>query len=241
MSKGTLKFQTEAALRQFIADPSVNVGDRLPTEKDMALEYGVSRTVVREAVAALRADGLIDARHGAGLFVGAKTPQNPAESAFQFKSFPLDVLELRVAVETHACGLAAVRRSFSQEAALWRAAEGFALAVQEDRGVEAADWQFHQLICKATNNHAFVEMFDVFEISLFPKSFMPTSERNKLVTQQSLETSILEHRAICEAIAAGDHDAARRAMQVHLDRILIQFRAFFLSQAAGEPPPGTPG
>lgn len=64
-----LTLRTEQALRQRIVDGPLKVGEKLPTEKALAVEFGVSRTVIREAVAALRADGLLEAKHGVGYFV----------------------------------------------------------------------------------------------------------------------------------------------------------------------------
>src|SRR3954454_22725811 len=96
-------------------------GDRLPTEQELTAEMGVSRTVVREAVAALRADGLVVTRRGSGAYVA----DNPTASPFRIAAPALgrlqdvlDVMELRLAVEAEAAGFAAERAGKKQVAQL---------------------------------------------------------------------------------------------------------------------------
>jgi len=223
----SLTLRTEDALRSRIAGDSVKVGDKLPTERALALELGVSRTVIREAVAALRADGLLDAKHGVGYFVAQKSVSDygfpTTTEQLRFSASMLDILELRMAVEIHAAGLAAARRSWAQEAAIYAHAENFAMALENDESPDSADWAFHRSISEATNNVAFVEFFDRLGLSILPRRAIEGERRNALITKQYLAKSIPEHRAVCEAISRGDVEAAREAMKAHLGGSQVRY------------------
>lgn len=226
--KHSLTSQTEQALRLRIAADHIRAGDKLPTEKALAQEFGVSRTVIREAIAALRADGLLEAKHGVGVFVsqkadGAEASQAPSGS-LHFSSSMLDLLELRMAVEVHAAGLAAARRTLAQEAKIWAASERFSDVLSRNEPTEEADLQFHHAIAEATNNQAFVEFLDRLGLSILPRRALEGSKRDTLITHQYLEKTASEHNAIRDAIAQGDVEAARQAMKNHLGRSQTRYR-----------------
>lgn len=132
-------------------------GARLPTEQALTTAFGVSRTVVREAVAALRADGLVVTRRGSGAYVA-----DPAAGPFRIGpprdtslADILNVMELRLAVEVQAAGLAADRagrRQLGVIRAAWRAIEA---ALQRGEGAVAEDFAFHRAIAEATGNDQF--------------------------------------------------------------------------------------
>ncbi|ARM92273.1 GntR family transcriptional regulator protein (plasmid) [Rhizobium sp. CIAT894] len=230
--KNTLTLKTEKALRERILDDSIKVGDKLPTEKALALEFGVSRTVIREAVAALRADGLLEAKHGVGVFVSQKAePEANSQQGvgnLHFSASMLDILELRMAVEVHAAGLAAARRSWAQEAKIWEAADRFRAALADNAPTEEADWTFHRSISEATNNEAFIEFFDRLGLSILPRRALEGAKRGTLITHQYLEKSVGEHHAICEAIAHQDVEAARDAMKNHIGRSQMRYRGLMV-------------
>ncbi len=186
----------------------------------MAVEFGVSRTVVREAVAGLRADGLIEARHGVGVFVAAKSePGQPAgtntDNPFAAASV-LDMLELRMAVEVHAAGLAAIRRSWSQEERIWSAAERMRAAMEAGTPTEALDLAFHRSIAEASNNPAFVAFFDHLGQAAIPSNSLVSRLESERIRDQHLNRCQSEHFVIFEAISRNDAEAAHAAMQAHL-------------------------
>ena len=217
---GSLTQRTAEALRLRIADGQLQSGERLPTEKEMAAEFGVSRTVVREAVAGLRADGLIQARHGVGVFVSAK--DEPEQHASGSTDYPfaaasvLDVLELRLAVEVHAAGLAAIRRSWSQEERIWNAAQQMRAAMEAGLPTEALDLAFHRSIAEASNNPAFVAFFDLLGQAAIPSNSLVSQTESEKVMAQYLNRCQSEHFLIFDAISRNDCEAARLAMQAHL-------------------------
>ncbi len=217
---GSLTHRTAEALRVRIADGQLQSGERLPTEKEMAVEFGVSRTVVREAVAGLRADGLIKARHGVGVFVAAKRESGRPASGGNDVTFAtasiLDVLELRMAVEVHAAGLAAVRRSWSQEERIWNAAEQMRLAMEAGTPTETLDLAFHRSIAEASNNPAFVVFFDQLGQAAIPSNSVVSRIESEKIREQHLNRCQSEHFVIFDAISRNDVQAARSSMQSHL-------------------------
>jgi DNA-binding FadR family transcriptional regulator len=228
----SLTLRTEAALRKRIADGPLKVGEKLPTEKALAAEFGVSRTVIREAIAALRADGILEAKHGVGVFVSHKQDADGASAGFgklHLSASMLDMLELRMAVEVHAAGLAALRRSWAQDERIWAAARAFADAVAAGEPSEMADWGLHRAIAEATNNAAFQEFLDSLGLSILPRRALEDARRGALITKPYLEKSVAEHRAICEAISAGDAEGARGAMAAHLGRSRQRYRGLIMA------------
>ena len=216
----SLTQRTAEALRMRIADGQLQSGEKLPTEKLMALEFGVSRTVVREAVAGLRADGLIKARHGVGVFVtgGAEADRPEAGSGDNpfLAASVLDVLELRMAIEVHAAGLAAIRRSWSQEERIWNAAEQMRRAVEAGKSTESLDLAFHRTIAEASNNPAFVVFFDLLGQAIIPNPSLVSQPESERVKEHYLNRCQSEHFVIVEAISRNDAAAARSAIQAHL-------------------------
>ena len=127
-------------------------------------EFGVSRTVVREAISKLQAAGLVDTRHGVGTFVvglGDVRPPLPhrAEQLATLRDV-IAVLELRIGIETEAAALAAQRRSGANLAAMREALDAFARAVAAGRDAVGPDFRFHLEIARATQNPHFAELMN---------------------------------------------------------------------------------
>lgn len=241
----TLTHRTEQALRNRIAQGPLQAGAKLPTEKALAMEFGVSRTVVREAVAALRADGLLEARHGVGVFVAEQAWSGGQRDGGLQDRVPvldiatlLDRLELRIAVETHAAGLAAARRSPSQESRIWEAMGLMRTAIDENGLTGEADYEFHRAICEATNNPAFLSFRDSIWGLAIPRLALKTTQERSLISHDYEERVFAEHLAICEAVSAGDAGAARGAMHAHLSQLQQRYRALVsrASICGGLPP-----
>ncbi|WP_267313314.1 FadR/GntR family transcriptional regulator [Nitrogeniibacter mangrovi] len=206
------------SIEQWIRDGRLAPGGRLPTEKTLASEFGVSRAVVREAVSRLKAEGLITTRQGAGAFVAAR----PGAATFRLAASgagaageALDhVFELRYIVETAAAAMAARRRTAADLAALREALGGMddALARGED-GTEADD-AFHTAVAAATGNPA-VGRFIRFMGGQFFASRVPTWDARGHA-QGWARDSQREHHQLFDAILAQDVSAARAAARAHL-------------------------
>ena len=209
-ASGGLVQQVTVRLRKEITSGRFAPGDKLPSQALLSEQFEVSRSVLREAVAGLQADGLLEARQGAGVFVTdqLRAPAMPLlqpVDAARVSSI-LEILELRSAVEVEAAGLAALRRSPLQEEAILRAHNKVASLVASGHRSTDADFEFHRSIAAATNNPRFVELLDVLGPNAIPD----------MMRQGHLDTILREHRAILLAISAGNADSARHAMQVHI-------------------------
>tara|TARA_R110002020_G_scaffold70506_11_gene182929 strand:+ start:5290 stop:6096 length:807 start_codon:yes stop_codon:yes gene_type:complete len=205
-------------LRAQITEGRFAVGDRLPSEAQLTDAFSVSRTVVREAIAALRADGLVEPRQGAGVFV--LEPVAAAQKPFQIVDLDkissiIEMLELRTAVEMEAAALAAARRSPAQEEEIYEAESEIRALAEAGHATTEADFRFHLAIARAANNPRFAEFLSVLGATVIPRSALQSVGR-----QRSSDSYIAlisgEHRAIADAIAAGDPDTARDAMRHHL-------------------------
>jgi GntR family transcriptional repressor for pyruvate dehydrogenase complex len=208
-----------ARIAEQIDGGALKPGDRLPTEQQFAGAYGVSRTVVREAVHQLKSQGLVRSRQGSGVFVTAP----PAHRALAFDPKLLESLdavvqmvELRRVIEGEMAALAARRATRAQIAALRRALQAIDTATDRgELGVEQ-DLAFHRAIGEATGNPQFVRLLGILEAYL--RDAMTVTKGYESMRIDFMEQVRHEHRAIVEAIASGDETSARRAaIQHHLD------------------------
>lgn len=212
-------------LREAIVSGRIAVGEKLPSEAALTSQYGVSRTVVREAVAALRADGLVQPRQGAGVFVIRARPDdaNPFQNIDVKKiSDIVELLELRTAVECEAAGLAALRRSPAQEEAIFEAFGDVERAIEAGQSAAAADLAFHLAIARAANNPRFADFLEMLGRDAIPRARLARGEEARGAEYLALLQA--EHRRIADAIALGDEDEARAAMRAHLKGSQARYR-----------------
>ncbi len=216
----TLALAVVEALGERIREGRLTMGDKLPTESEIMAEFGVSRTVVREAISKLQASGLVETRHGIGTFVlglGEAGGFRIAPEQFATLRDVISVLELRIGIETEAASLAAVRRTAENLAAMRRALDDMAQAVAEGRDAVAADFQFHCEVARATQNPHFAELMATFGAMIIPRARLePAPADIDQERQAYLRRVNAEHESILDAIAAQDPDAARAAMRTHL-------------------------
>ena len=221
-------------LRGQIVEGRIAAGDRLPTEPQLAARFGVSRTVVREALARLAGDGLVEARQGAGVFALASTRAGlgaiGAEGATRI-SMALHVLEVRMPLEIEAAGLAAERRSAAQDAAIQEAYLDFdrLLALGEPTG--KADFAFHRAITAATNNPFYGEVLEALGARTIPCDTTSPWAPEETLSPDYLRGLQREHLAILDAISSGDAEGARRAMRTHLAASQVRYRGQLRARA----------
>lgn len=194
-------------------------GDKLPTEAEIMREWGVSRTVVREALSKLQAGGLVETRHGIGTFVLEPAPAtgfriDPADVATAVDV--LAVLELRISLETESAGLAAQRRTEEQLAELRRALDELASGGEGGRETVSPDFRFHHLIAVATGNRYFADIMSHLGATLIPRARIDSSRLASEDWPQYHRRLSREHEEIYEAIARRDPESARAAMRLHL-------------------------
>jgi DNA-binding FadR family transcriptional regulator len=227
---GTLVFQLSETLRQAIAAGQYAPGARLPSEAQLTEAHGVSRTVVREAIAALRSDRLVEARQGAGVFVlEPQATQRPGILSLNNidlarVSSTIELLELRTAVEVEAAGLAALRRSPAQEEMIFDRHYALRACLDASQPSSEADFALHIAIAEATNNPRFREFLTMIGKNVIPRAALRPDEPED---DQAAYIKLLdeEHNAIVVAISEGDEEGARLAMRRHLRGAQLRYRS----------------
>lgn len=209
-----------ARLRKEISAGRYMQGEKLPTERELAVGYGVSRPTVREALGRLRQDNLIVSRQGSGAFV-AKGPSN----VFRMESFgslnPVEVkniVELLTAVESAASAHAASRRTHAQMEAIRAAYGAMDQAIAAKRPGVDEDVAFHRAIIEATHNPVFRDMLGFLDGRV--RGFIRTARMNSVRFEGLTALVQQEHAAIMGAIEARDETGARDAARTHLDNAL---------------------
>ncbi len=191
-------------------------GSRLPTEQQMAERFGVSRNVVREAVAQLRADGIIEARQGVGAFVLA--PEQRAairidREALKSADNMERLFELRRILEVESATLAAGRRTTEHLAAIKTALDRMSGEERWQDGSIEADLTFHREIARATGNN-YIHTFISFICEQIRQSIHYARLTNPL--HDLVEVNVGEHVRIYEMLVAGDPEGAGEAMRLHI-------------------------
>ena len=206
-------------LTQEIRDGQLLTGHKLPTEAAIMDSFGVSRTVVREAISRLQAAGLVETRHGVGTFV--RTPQD--SPAFRVSPDQLGtlreviaLLEFRISVESEAAGLAAARRQTENLVVMREALDEFSEALEAGRDAVSADFRFHGEVARATQNTHFMDLLKSLGLAVIPRVRLDHPEPISPERQAYLRRVNLEHESIYNAIADQDVEAARAAMRTHL-------------------------
>lgn len=206
-----------SGIKARILDGTLAPGAKLPSEAELIEEYAVSRTVVREAVTRLRAEGMVETFQGRGSFVLAvpePTSFRVEASAIRTQADVLAMIDFRIGVESEAAYLAARHRSPDAADAVRRALEAFETAAPED-AVEA-DFAFHRAVAAATGNRFFLDLLDSLGpmMIMLPRTRLP--DEFSLTDAAHVERVRREHESVASAVVAGDPETARAAMRVHL-------------------------
>lgn len=211
-----LPSQVASLLSKEIERKQLLPGHRLPTEQQLADRFGVSRNVVREAVAQLRADGLVEARQGVGAFVLA--PEQRAAIRIDREALK-DVenmerlFELRCILESQSAALAAERRNDDHLTSIKAALDRMSGEEKWEDGSIDADLAFHREIARATGNN-YIHTFISFVCEQIRHTIQYARLTNPL--HDLVEVNVGEHVRVYEAVVAGDAAAAEKAMQAHI-------------------------
>lgn len=206
-------------LRDMIKRGQFGYGDKLPVAKKMAEIFGVSRTTVREALAALEAEGWVTTRRGAGTYVKRLrvSPVEPLITLFGGENTTiLEVLELRRILECEVASLAASRATAEDVAAMKQAHANTRIAISQGEGTGDADFAFHYALAQATKNTTIAKvvaaMHDLYHEVVRTGSKHPSKphDYNRVLS---------EHEAILKAIEKHQSTAARKYMANHLESI----------------------
>jgi len=210
-------------------------GQRLPTEQAIVAATGVSRTVVREALASLRARGLVTTRQGLGTFVA----ENPVPKSFSIAPEDLEslgeilhVLELRIGIEVEAAGFSALRRTARDIARMEEHLAALEAAIDADRSGAEEDFAFHRAMVVSTRNPHFARFFDLFGSLIIPRQRVRLGAMPHDVREPYLRRIQREHHAILAAIRESDPAAARRAARHHLTKSYARYQSLSPSAEA---------
>ncbi|NBA95472.1 FadR/GntR family transcriptional regulator [Pseudomonas sp. R5(2019)] len=212
----------EALTRQIVLGRYV-LGQKLPPESAIVREYGVSRTVVREAISKLQASGLVETRHGVGTFVLGRQSQLGLRLNIDTVASVKRVLELRLGLEVQAVALAAVRRTEDHLVRMRQALDDYQSSMESNDSCVEEDKRFHQIIAEATGNEYFTEIMQHLGNAIIPRTQVKAEEREGADLSRLGFLASLEHEAIFRAISMRDPDAARAAMMLHLINSLDRF------------------
>ncbi len=216
MSEGRLADKAYSRIVEIIKADQLDVGDRLPAEAQLAANFGMSRTVVREALVRLAADGITEARRGAGSFVKSRPSERlGAHMSLDDMSATLGSYEVRFVVETEAARLAAMRRSPTQMEAIEKAWLALRNALLASGPAHLEDMALHRAIALATTNSAFVDTFDHMyqEVERIMRAGVDISRSRP---PEAIGAMLSEHEMIVDAIRMQDADGAAVAMRWHL-------------------------
>lgn len=217
----TLSQHVLTGLKEEIRSGDLPPGAKLPSEAALVESYGVSRTVVREAVQRLQAEGLVETFQGRGSYVLA-VPQPSTftleRSALRNQHDVLAMVDFRRGVESEAAALAAARLArdvHEADRTLIRAAHEDFLAAGHEGAIEA-DFAFHRAISTATGNRFYGDLLDALGpmMILLPRTQL--THEYTMSDATHVERVHREHDAVAAAVLAGDADTARAAMRVHL-------------------------
>jgi DNA-binding FadR family transcriptional regulator len=200
----------------------------------MTETFGVSRTVIREALASLAADGLVEPRQGAGVFVLDHPTLTLGSMSQEISkiSQAINVLEVRMGIEVEASGLAATRRNAAQVALIQEAFFEFERVLKLGQPTGKADFAFHREIASATNNPLYVEMLDALGDRTIPCDRTSPWYSVEVLSVDYLAKLQREHLLVLKAISAGDAAAAREAMRAHLVAAQARYSERLVGQQA---------
>ena len=207
-------------IRTLIRSGEYAAGSRLPPERDLARQLGVSRPSVREALIALEVEGLVDVRIGSGIYVRAPLDGSMAAMP-EALAGPFELLRARYVIESECAALAAKSAKRSQLRALEAALDDMDREMEAGRQPLPSDRLFHLRIAEATGNGALVHVIKLLWDERTGELFQRLEHHYD--SPELWRTAIGEHRAVLKGIASHDPNAARQAMQRHLDHAYKRF------------------
>lgn len=227
--EGSLSLHVADQLEALIVNGGIGVGEKLPTENGLCDAFGVSRTVIREAITHLKSLGLVETRRGVGTTVLRATTVEamPAKriSPTTVEDI-LHVLELRLNLEPAAAALAAERHDEEDRRILEDKHAAFLEARAAKSQARVEDYEFHYAIAVATKNPFFKVFYEQLSQGVIPRAKLMSIEIDTAATDKYLARVEEEHTYILEAILTRDPEAAREMMYQHLNRARIMYAKY---------------
>lgn len=200
-------------IRSLIQKGNYAAGARLPPERDLAQQLGVSRPSIREALIALEVEGSVEIRMGAGVYV-SHAPERAAHATAAMGESPIELMQARSALEGEVVMLACARAAPKALAALHRSLQDMHLAITQGRPPFEHDRQFHLQIAAMTGNSVLERLVG----ELFDERHSPISSQLSVRSEssQTWAEALKEHEAILKALESRDVLDAQNAMRSHL-------------------------
>jgi len=207
-------------IRGLIRSGEFPAGSRLPPERDLARQLGVSRPSVREALIALEVEGMVEVRIGSGIYVLAGG-QTAGANGPEATAGPFELLRARYVIESECAALAAKSAKKAQIQAMEDALADMERDMAESKQPVPSDRMFHLRIAEATGNGALVAVVKMLWEERASSLYKQLEHHYD--SPQLWQAAMSEHRTVLKAIAAHDADAARAAMQRHLNQAYKRF------------------
>lgn len=205
------------ALLEKIDQGSFAPGTKLPSENTLAAQFGVSRTVLREAISRLKHEGVVEGRQGSGVYVTEQAKVKPLRiemASVESLESIVQIIELRRAIEGEAASQAALRRTSAQWLEIERALNQIDEDVAAGKDGVAADLAFHRSIAQASGNPFITKTLDF--LSQYLETASRVTRANDARRADFLRQLREEHAAIATAIHNRDPFAARNAAEAHM-------------------------
>ncbi len=214
----SLTTEIVAWLNHEIESGKLVAGQKLPSEKQLGEQFSVSRSVVREAVAQLKSEGIVNSQQGRGVFVN----ERGTRQSFRLNMADLEdtegltqIIELLATLEAGAARYAAIRRTPADLKKIKQALVGMEYAIISDRLGDEEDYAFHQAIVDSTKNTHFLQLNEYIEQHV--RRLIRRARSNTVNRFTNLVQAVqAEHKAIFDAIEAKDPDRAGLAAETHL-------------------------
>lgn len=201
-------------LGEHVLGEGLSKGSRLPTERELSARLGVSRASIAQAIVALEVQGIVETRHGGGIYLlRAQFDAEPVPDLMARQKRLPDVLDARDALETKLAALAATRRSDEDLAAIGAALDLMHSQVSAGEPAMEGDRQFHAAIVTAAHSTLLADFYAEIKVPI------AESRLESLRQPGRPRQSLADHGRIADAIRIGDEDAAARAMHEHVDHV----------------------
>lgn len=201
-------------IRELIDQGGFETGMRLPPERDLAVQLGVSRPSLREALIALDVEGRVEVRGGSGVYVAAAKPGPAPAKTVAMGESPSQLMEARSVIEGEVVVLACARINSGQLQRLRDILKGMASEIDRRQTRVDLDRQFHLTLAEVTGNAVLIRLVG----ELFDERHSPISAKlsSRFESKRTWKEALQEHEAVLRAVELRDPIAAQVAMRAHL-------------------------
>lgn len=206
----------------FYLNGQTQKGEKLPSERELAKRFGVSRNSVREALQILAIQNVIEIKQGGGSYIKQSDSKFLREALAEKitaneSHLVFEMLEVRRALEAEAAALAAQRASAKDLNHIHKSLEMMAVSIDEAKAGAEADLDFHMYIVAASHNSILIHLAQTLMEQM--KKTIQTTRQHRFLNPERYEETFNEHKEIYMAIAAGNSSLAKLLMEEHISRV----------------------